>query len=173
MSLPISVGDAILLSQIAYNLSQALTSGRKGASAEFAEVQDLLNTLSGALKLLARDLPAEETTKTDQAPKVRQGDLDGEDAALLQMIMNCRGTLKQLENLVAKYKDIDAKSVAQKAEKRWTDEARINWKKILWTKEGAEISKIKVSLTAHINGVNLAVGAINKSEALSTVNIIH
>src|SRR6266480_180530 len=155
MALPISVGDAILLSQIAYNLGVALTSGRRAASAEFSEIQDLLYTLSRALNLLAHDLPGEESTKTDRE------ETDGEDATLQQMIANCRGTLRHLENLVVKYRDIDMKLNPQKAERRWKEEAwiRVNWKKLLWTKESGEIAKIKVSLTTHINGVNLAVGA--------------
>src|SRR5262245_16150457 len=123
MMLPISVGDAILLSQIAYNLGLALTSGRKAASAEFSEIQDLLYTLSGALKLLARDLPDEESNETDQSSESRDAAMDGEDATLLQMIMNCQDTLRHLENLVTKYRDIDAKLNPQKAGRRWKDEA--------------------------------------------------
>jgi hypothetical protein len=172
MPVPISVGDAILLSQIAYNLGLALTSGRKAASAEFSEIQNLLYTLSRALKLLAHDLRNEESTKADQSSKLRE-ETDGEDTTLPQMIMNCRGMLMHLENLVAEYKDIDVKLNPQKAERRWKEEAWINWKKLLWTKESDEIAKIKLSLTTHINGINLAVGAINKWVALSAINSVH
>jgi hypothetical protein len=158
MALPISIGDAILLSQIAYNLGVALTSGRKAASAEFSEIQGLLYTLSGALKLLVRDLPEEESSRADQSSKLRDEEMD----SLLQMIKSCQGTLRQLENLVSKYRDIDAGLNLQRPGRRWMEEARINWTKVLWAKERDEIAKIKVSLATHINGVNLAVGAINK-----------
>jgi hypothetical protein len=163
MSLPVSVGDAILLAQIAWGIGQAFTSGRKGAPAEFKEIQDLLFTLSEALKLLARDLPdsdnvaqgrgAEEEGATDEA--------EADSALLAQMIMNCRSTLTHLKAMVDKYMELD-KSNGQKEQKKWKDEAKRGWKMLLWTREGGDIIKLKTTLTAHINGLNLALSALNK-----------
>jgi len=161
MSLPISVGDAVLLAQIAYNLGKAFSSGRKSAPVEFSEIQDLLYTLSEALKLLSRDLPDDALVDGSSVPH-EDVEADGENALLSQMIINCRGTLTHLNTLVEKYMDLDS-SAQQKGERRWKDIARKNWKMVIWTKEGGDIAKLKVTLTAHINGLNLAVGAINKS----------
>jgi hypothetical protein len=161
MSLPISIGDAILLAQIAYKLSQAFSSGRKAAPAEFSEIHDLLYTLSEALELLSRDLPDDSLVDGSTVPRA-DDEADGENALLSQMIINCRGTLTHLNTLVEKYMDLDS-SAQHKGEPRWKDIARKNWKTVMWTKEGGDIAKLKVTLTAHINGLNLAVGAINKS----------
>ncbi|KAF2184897.1 hypothetical protein K469DRAFT_175445 [Zopfia rhizophila CBS 207.26] len=167
MAVPISVGDAILLSRIAYNLGKAFTSGRKSAPAEFTEIQDLLYTLSGALKLLARDLPDHAVGKGQRSSEQGTEEINEEDALLSQMIVSCRTTLSYLNVLVEKYMDLDTNATHQSNERHWKDEIRKNWKKILWTKEGGDISKLKVTLSAHINGLNLAVGAINKKHGVA------
>jgi hypothetical protein len=161
MSLPISVGDAILLSQIALKIGRAFTSGRKSAPAEFSEVQDLLFGLSEALKLLAKDLPDDALSSTSGRSEIEQRAVDDEASLLCQMILNCRSTLTHLKTLVDKYMILDTKNTDQ-SEKRWKEELVKNWKKILWTKEGGDIVKLKTTLTTHINCLNLAVSAINK-----------
>jgi len=162
MSLPISVGDAILLSQIAWNVGKALTSGRKSAPAEFAEIHDLLFTLSEALKVLAEDLPDNNpVTQTRTITKGQSNGAQAENMLLTQMVMNCRSTLTHLKSMVDNYMELD-KASGQKQQKKWKDEAKKNWKKLLWTKEGGDIIKLKTTLTAHINGLNLALSAINR-----------
>jgi len=162
MSLPVSVSDAILLAQIAWGVGQAFTSGRKSAPAEFAEIQDLLFTLSEALKVLARDLPESNHVSQAERAAAEEGDVAHADHALLaQMIMNCRSTLTHLKLMVDKYTVIEKES-RQNEQRKWKDEVKRNWKKLLWTKEGGDIIKLKTTLTAHINGLNLAVSAINK-----------
>lgn len=163
MALPVSIGDAILLSQIAYNLGNAFSSGRKSAPAEFAEIRDLLFTLSGALKLLARGLPDADSTEGRSISRSDTEQTDEEHALLAQIIVNCRSTLSHLQALVEKYTALDTKPSQKDEDRRWTDEIRENLKKILWTREGGGVAKLKLTLIAHINGLNLAVGAINKS----------
>lgn len=158
MSSPVSIGDAILLAQIALTIGQAFTSGRKSAPAEFAEIQNLLFTLSESLKLLAHDLPSDDAAPTEEI----EGDVDDETAVLSQIIMNCRCTLTYLEMLVQKYLVIETKQENSEGSRRWKDEMRRNWKKMVWTKEGGDIAKLKTTLTAHISGLNLAVSAINR-----------
>jgi hypothetical protein len=63
--------------------------------------------------------------------------------------------------MVDKYMVID-KEIGQKEQRNWKDEVKRNWNKLLWTKEGGDIIKLKTTLIAHINGLNLAVSAINK-----------
>ena len=151
MALPVSVGDAILLAKIALRLGQAFTSGRKSAPAEFTEIQNLLYTLSNSLELLSRDIPEKS------ASQYKDG---GADSVTLQIILNCRGTLTHLDALVAKYMEI--KPAGDTGGRMWKDEIRKNWKKILWTKEGGDVGKLKLTLIAHINGLNLAVSVNNK-----------
>jgi hypothetical protein len=163
MSLPVSIGDAILLANIAYSLGQAFTSGRKSAPAEFADVQNLLYTLSNALKLVAQDGPSTVLTRRSSQGPGNGQDQNGEDenAVILQSVANCRVTLEHLQLLVTKYMDLDPKSIGDNP-KKWKDEIKRNWKKIVWTREGAGLDKLKITLTAHINGLNLAMTAYNK-----------
>jgi hypothetical protein len=162
MSLPISVGDTILLSQIAWNIGKAFTTGRKSAPAEFAEIQDLLFILGEALKVLAKDLPgSNQDAQAERAAEGQDEEAQAENALLAQMVMNCRSTLTHLKSMVDKYMELDKKD-GQRDQKKWKDEVKKNWKKLLWTKEGGDIMKLKTTLTAHINGLNLALSAINK-----------
>jgi hypothetical protein len=162
MSLPVSVGDAILLAQIAWGIGQAFTSGRKSAPAEFAEIHDLLFTLTEALKVLARDLPDNnQVSQAERADRSEDEVAEADNALLAQMIMNCRSTLTHLKAMVDEYMVMDDKT-GQKDQKKWKDEVKKNWKKLLWTREGGDIVKLKTTLTAHINGLNLALSAINK-----------
>lgn len=157
MASPISIGDAIELSRIAYKVGQAFTSGRKSAPAEFAEIQNLLYTLSNALNLVAKDAP-----RSVCAIATELG--DSENAVLLQIIANCRSTLEHLESLVANYTELDLKTeqANQGGPRGWKDNIKRNWKKVIWTKEGGGIDKLKTTLTAHVDGLNLAVSAFNK-----------
>lgn len=163
MSLPVSIGDAILLANVAYNLGQAFTSGRKSAPAEFADIQNLLYTLSNALKLVAQDGPSTALTRRPSQSSGNgqvQNDQD-ENAVILQSVANCHVTLEHLQFLVTKYMELDPKSTCDNP-KKWKDEIRRNWKKVVWTREGAGLDKLKITLTAHINGLNLAMTAYNK-----------
>lgn len=166
MTSPVSIGDAIMLSQMAYNLARTFTSGRKSAPAEFQEVQNQLYALGGALGFLAND-------RTEAIDKVR---VDGEkssegnkvdcdqDGILDQMISNCRMTLKHLEEIVDKYMVIDpgAPNQGPTSLKSWRQDVKKNWKKIRWTTEGGNLDKLRSNLAVHINGLNLALSAMHR-----------
>ena len=161
MALPISAGDAILLSKIAWRIGQAFTTGRKSAPAEFAEIQSLLSTLSEVLKVLGET--SSNTDEHDQRGTINDQDEDAKaNSALLgQIMMNCNSTLTHLKTIVDKYIDLDEKR-DEKEERKWKDGAKKNWKKVMWTKEGGDIIKLKTTLTAHISGLSLALLTINK-----------
>lgn len=156
MALPVSIGDAILLAKIAFNLGQAFTSGRKSAPAEFADIQNLLYTLSNALELVAK-----ETQQLVQAETEGKGN---HNVVVAQIIANCRVTLEHLQSLVAQYMELDVSGNQkdQSRQRKWKDEAKRNWKKVVWTKEGGGLDRLKATLAVHINGLNLAVTALNK-----------
>src|SRR4051794_7491492 len=115
MASPVSIGDAILLAQIAHKIGQAFTTGRKSAPAEFEEIQKLLWTLSEALKLVAREFPETEQTGTAESSEGRQRSTGEEEsgakALLITLIGNCQSVLEHLDHLVKKYSDLDPKAV--------------------------------------------------------------
>ena len=168
MASPVSIGDAILLAQIAYKIGLAFTTGRKSAPAEFEEIQKLLWTLSEALKLVAREFPETGQTGTAESSegcgKSKEEEEPGAKALLITLISNCQGVLKHLDHLVKKYSDLDPKAVGIRDSERrcWKDDFWRNWKKVKWTKEGGGLDTLKKSLNVHLAGLNLALSAINK-----------
>ena len=61
MASPVSIGDVLMLSSLAWKIGRAFTSGRAGAPAELREVEDELRSLKTSLKLLADTLKADDS----------------------------------------------------------------------------------------------------------------
>lgn len=166
MTSPVSIGDAIVLSQLAYTIGRAFSSGHKSAPAEFHEVQNQLFALGGALGLLANDRTEEAKSRADRGsqPSKPGYPMIEQDEVLQQMILNCKETLTHLEALVKKYMDIDpnAKTLNQTIFSSWKQDVKKNWKKIKWTTEGGDLDKLRNNLTVHINGLNLAMSAMHR-----------
>lgn len=151
---PLSVGDAILLATIAYDVGKAFSSGAKSAPAEFAEVQSLLFSIGDALDLVGKTCEG----------RARQ-DVSEETAAKLEGILrNCQTVLKSLERFVDKYSILDASETynqGAKGARVWKRDILKNFKKLAWTTEGKGITELKQTLTAHVQALNLAVTAMN------------
>ncbi|KAK2803537.1 hypothetical protein FQN50_006972 [Emmonsiellopsis sp. PD_5] len=166
MTSPVSIGDAILLSKIAFRLGQAFTTGRRSAPAEFQEVQNQLYALSKALQFLQTHRldtsKAEDDPITDAQDTGKRPDVD-ENAHLALMVNNCRSTLVHLESLVDKYTVIADDGGGSSKSRRWRAEILTNWKKIQWTTEGGDLAKLRSNLDTQINSINLSVSALNSS----------
>lgn len=166
-----------MLSKIAMQLGQAFTSGRKSAQAEFLEVQNLLYTLSKGLEMLARQMPNGSETES-KGPPNQASDKDEEMTELNHIIANCRETLCHLKSVVIRYSVLDAQIVETRKSRirRWNDELFKNWKKVIWTIKGGDIGILKLTLTAHINGLNLVVSILNRKQGKAVheqVEMIH
>ncbi|KAF4637084.1 hypothetical protein G7Y89_g988 [Cudoniella acicularis] len=155
MSFGIGIGDILMLSGLAYTLGKTLTSGRKGAPAEFQEVQNQLFAISSALKLLS------STLSKSGSPGV--ADRAEEDEILGRMVENCGATLKHLEKILQKYPelrpDLEKEQVDDNMRRKWRQELKDNIKKIKWTTEGAGLDKLRHNLATHVNALNLAIAA--------------
>lgn len=151
---PLSVGDAILLASIAYEVGKAFSSGAKSAPAEFAEVQSLLFSIGNALDLVGK------TTKgwiPQNVSKDTSTQLDG-------ILKNCHTVLKSLKHFVEKYSVLDSSQASNSGAKGvrvWKREIIKNFKKVAWTTEGEGIYKLKQTLTAHVQALSLGVTAMN------------
>lgn len=151
---PLSVGDAILLATIAYDVGKAFSSGAKSAPAEFAEVQSLLFSIGDALDLVGKTY---EGRATQGVPEETVTKLDG-------ILRNCQTVLKSLEHFVDKYSVLDSSQPANlgsKSARLWKKDILKNFKKVAWTTEGEGIIKLKQTLTAHVQALNLAMTAMN------------
>lgn len=149
MAFQISIGDVLMLSKLAWDISQAFTSGRKSAPAELQEVQNQLQSLCHALdsvSSLSSQRPGDSTAGT-----------------IAPILQNCRFTLEHLEGVVSKYMIIDTPKEAKDSKSRqWRHEVRKNWKKIRWTREGGDLARLQHNLGVHINSLNLIITVINR-----------
>ncbi|GIJ92536.1 hypothetical protein Asppvi_001814 [Aspergillus pseudoviridinutans] len=150
MAFQISIGDVLMLSKLAWDILQAFTSGRKSAPAEFQEVQNQLSSLTHALESL-KSLSRESLGEED----------GGSVSSIAPILQNCRFTLEHLEDLVKKYMIIENDGSGRVEKKRWRDEIRKNWKKVRWTREGGDLTRLQQNLGVHINSLNLTIAVLN------------
>lgn len=142
----------MMLSKLAWSIAQAFTSGRKSAPAEFQEVQNQLSSLCHALDSL-KSLSLQTSGQCD----TNSGN------SITPILQNCRFTLEHLESLVNKYMVIENQRGADGVQKRhWREDIWRNWKKVRWTREGGDLSKLQHNLGVHINSLNLAIAVWNR-----------
>ncbi len=153
-----------MLAKMAYKIGRAFSSGAKSAPAEFAEVQSLLFSVGGALRILAGTLPhCIDEKSTENTPETSSYPIDDEAGLLVANIASrCQDVLRHLETFVDKYSVLGADAGESDGRRRhWKEDFKKNWKKVVWTKEGGDIVKLKQTLTAHANALNLAVSIMN------------
>lgn len=61
MASPVSIGDLMMLSSLAWKIGSAFTSGRAGAPAEFQEVENELQSLKTSLGVLLDTLSGDHS----------------------------------------------------------------------------------------------------------------
>jgi hypothetical protein len=159
MALPVSIGDAILLSQLAYRLGHTITVGRKQASAGIREVQSQLYSLGKALDSIA--LSANPTASSRSSGDV-ETDKDvscEDDQALTEVIANCHRMLHEVEAFTDKF---DTQSTGPESitpedteNRRWRNNLRANWKKVRWTMEGTKLDELRNNLQMHLMALSL------------------
>ncbi len=98
---PLSVGDALILATVAYNIAKAF----KSAPKEFDEIQSLLYSVTESLKLLSRNLPSDDDYGGELTKNAAVAESGNDDTLLVvaNILANCRSVLKHLEELVDKY----------------------------------------------------------------------
>jgi hypothetical protein len=173
MSFGFSVGDIILLSQLAYKLYSTITAGRRAATKDLQELADVLFGLRCALDHLgnaAKDVSptASEESQATNAIEVQQ--------KLHTMVLSCRATLQELDSVTKKYREaaeladtdvvdedadfrleLEASSNPSKKRPiaRFKEKARVNWMKIRWDMERNSLGEYRVKLQSHTDAINL------------------
>ena len=171
MSFGFSIGDILLVSQLAYKLYSTVTSGRRSASRDLKELEDVLFGLRCALDHLskaAKDISASASNRQDtDAVDMRQ--------KLDTMINSCGATLQELDTVTSKYReaanqgesdvvdltaDLPATGLSTNSNKKrsisqFKQNARVNWMKIRWDVERNSLSEYRVKLQAHTDAINI------------------
>ncbi|PWW75718.1 hypothetical protein C7212DRAFT_352069 [Tuber magnatum] len=169
----VGIGDIVLLSQIAYKVGLAFTSGRKSAPKEFNEVENQLFALSNALDMLG------EEVRTSGANPIASPEGDNEAAESLgAMIANCRTTVEGLKKIVQEYCPAlgdEGRPVAGRTEndeetvklqkRKWSKKLKDNWKKVAWTMEDGDLSTLREKLTLHVTAITLVVSTLQSKKS--------
>ncbi|KAI1427727.1 hypothetical protein F5Y12DRAFT_783143 [Xylaria sp. FL1777] len=166
MAFQISIGDAILLAQIAWRLGQTFTKGRQSAPAEFQEVENELYSLSAALTAAENEYDSVRTS-ANQIVSGNNRRIENQDI-FAQIIGNCKHTLAHLEEIVKKYMIVSEQGDPQKHKlERWSHSILKNWRKIEWTTEKGDLNTLRSQIMIHTNSLNLLINIGTSSRAAS------
>ena len=145
-----------MLSQLAWRIGRAFTSGRVGAPAEFQEVENELQSLTKSLTLLAEALDEDDSIISRADEKTKEG--------LDKILDCCRQTLENLDSFVGQYQEIrrpDGES-NMAAHRSWKRLLVRNYKTICWTCEGGTIQALRNMLHMHVNSISLTMQALHR-----------
>lgn len=165
---PISIGDAIALSNIAWNIAKTFLPGATDAKNEFKELHGLLCSLTNALRLVG------ETFRPEDRYPEPGGIADVPDhrndtvSIISQTLSHCNDILGDLKRFIETYSTLNQDSdsaldTSSATGRNWPAKMKRNWKKLLWMAEGDNISGLKQSLIVHIQTLNLAIATTNRS----------
>ena len=159
MASPISIGDALMVSQLAWKIGCAFTAGRAGAPHEFVEVENELRSLTTSLDLLA------ETIEDDDGVLARAN--DPTKAGVSKVLICARQTLQDLESFVVRYQEIRRPDPITtpdcQLERSWKKLLIKNWKTVWWTTEGGSIQALRDMLQMHTSSITLTMQALQRS----------
>jgi hypothetical protein len=173
MSFGFSVGDIILLSQLAYKLYSNVTSGRRSADRDLKELEDVLFGLRCALDHLGRVASDISTTASNQ--DMLPSDIQEK---LGLMIASCGSTLQELDSATKKYRDgvkpadkdaiekevaprknlIQARGVARVAQ--FKRDFEINSTRARWDMKRQSFQEYRNKLQSHVDAINTVLNTL-------------
>lgn len=164
---PISIGDAIALSNVAYDIAKAFLPGGTSAQDDFKELHGLLCSLTHSLQGLGerfrvKDEPTRLKDKTDAAHHC-----DNTASNILEILSNCNDILGKFKKFVENYSTLEQTSTSSSNPssalgRRWPTNLKRKWMNIQWTAESDNISGLKQSLSLHIQALNLAISKADR-----------
>ncbi|KAI0458295.1 hypothetical protein F5B21DRAFT_500557 [Xylaria acuta] len=171
MVVQVSIGDGILLAQIAWRLAQTFTKGRQSAPAEFQEIENELYALSAALTAAENELNNARPPTTQAVPENNRHTATQD--VFGHIIQNCKNILAHLEEIVNKYTIVSEKADLQKPKlKRWSQSIVKNWRKIEWTTEKGDLNTLRSQIMVHTNSLNLLVNIGTSSRTASIERLL-
>lgn len=169
MSFGFSVGDIVLLSQLAYKLYSNVTSGRRGASRDLKELEDVLFGLHCALDHLGKVASSISVSASNQA----MFSTDTHEKLNL-MIASCSSALQELDSMTQKYRDgvMSAESAAvEEVEITPGKHIKIraaqlkrnlerNFTKVRWDMKRQSFQEYRDKLQAHVDTINIVLNTL-------------
>jgi hypothetical protein len=141
----ISVGDTLMLSQVAWRLGRAFAAGRSNSPHEFREVELELGRLTKSLKLLAESLFLDEVESI-----IAMADYSTR-AGIATVVQFCKRSLDDLESLIDEYQIVrkSRTSSGYAVERAWSELVVSQFKDMIWTAEGGTIHDLRDLLHVH------------------------
>ncbi|KAF2087016.1 hypothetical protein K490DRAFT_43232 [Saccharata proteae CBS 121410] len=154
-----SIGDILMLSQLAWKIGRSFTSGRSGAPTAFLQVEAEINGLAKALKLFAEALFAD----THDNPLDRAG--QDTQNAVGTIILSSKQSLQDLDSLVEQYQVIKKHRTSGgfSIERSWSDLVLSSYRKMIWTTEGGNIEGLRDTLHMHTSTITLVMQAMQSN----------
>lgn len=153
-----SVGDIIMLSQLAWRIGRAFTGGSKDAPQEFLQVETQITFLSKALKLLAEALfsNSDDNILLHASAETKTG--------VARLLSSCQRTLQDLDSLVAEHQTTTKKNTdgGWTVVRAWSPMVLANYKYMMWTSEGGTLQTLKDLLQMHTNTLRLTTQAVQR-----------
>ncbi|CAH0019535.1 unnamed protein product [Clonostachys rhizophaga] len=177
MEFSFGIGDAFIMSKLAWNVAQVLTKGRKSAPREFHELEDQLYSLVAALTALKNSFDNQDSPNSEGGSFAPQTDLLEEEAlgeTLKKVLTSCGRTLKHLEETLKKYGamvqpyDVDGTTMS-----KWAKVLAKDYKKIAWTTEKGNLDSLRSQITIHTNSLDLIIGVISNSRTKRIERVLH
>ena len=148
-----------MLSQLAWKIGSAFTSGRDGAPDEFQEVENELTNLVDTLDLLAETL--------DEDDGVLLSADNWTKAGINKVLLCCRQTLQDLNSFVTQYQEIKriddhGGQKGGRLQRSWKRVLIRNYKTVWWTTEGGNIQALRSILHMHHASISLTMQALKR-----------
>lgn len=153
-----TVGDILMLSQLAWRIGRTFTTGRKDAPQEFLEVEAEVNGLSKALKRFAEGLFANHDddilAHADEATK----------SGVAKVLHSAMIILKDLDSIVAEYQVTVKTNTAGgfTVERTWSPIVISNFRAMVWTVDGGNIVALRDMLRMLRSSISMLVQAIQR-----------
>lgn len=153
-----SVGDILLLSQLAWKIGRTFASGRPGAPAEFLEVETRLDGFAKALKLFAEALFADGDpgvlTLADKETK----------SGVAMILSSCQKTVSDLDSLLDQYQVIKKQRMPGgfAIDRSWSELVLASYKTMMWTAAGGSIQQLRDMLHMHAATITLVTQAVQR-----------
>ncbi|KAF2114864.1 hypothetical protein BDV96DRAFT_86702 [Lophiotrema nucula] len=163
-----SIGDILMLSQLAWKIGRAFTAGRKEAPSEFHEVETEINGLAKALKLLAEAMFAEaDNSLLKQAEQeTRHG--------VGTILLSCQRTVKELDSLMDQYQVIKKHRTAGgfAIERSWSNLVLAEYQTMTWTADGGNIQSLRDILQMHKSTITLMMQALQSKSPAELESVV-
>ena len=153
-----SIGDILMLSNIAWKVGRSFSSGFRSAPEEFPLIESEADGLATVLTMLTEALSqdAQYGLLEQSTDKTKQG--------VQRIFTSCQRTLEDLESLLRSYQLVKRTHTSHRVsiERVWNETILRNYKTVIWTADGGSIMALRNLLQMHTSTITLLIHALER-----------